>query len=539
MPNPTQDILWLRNRAQASTNISIVIVDARKPDLPIIDVNPAFVRLTGYTRDEALGLNCRFLQGPRSDRDTARIMAEAIRNEEECSVVILNYRKDGHTFWNEINISPVISQSGTLTHFVAAQMDVTARIRHDDRRQLLSDVDRLLINRVDPSEVIGPTVERIVTDNAEACAIHLFDEAGERTRRAVATSTFLDADPRSRDALLDLMDSDEPPQFVTDCIKSGESTTTLHHQIFTDENKNGVHASFGIVVVPIVGPSHMFGAITLVTNDALRVLDRADEEFAYELGHRLGNHFEMGRLYADLQAAVDVRDEFLSIAAHELRTPISSVKGYSQLLLRGLERGTLLPERLRLGLKTIETSASRLSTLTTDLLEVSRNGLNRLPLHLESVSAYEFVTGFLEERRTLTDTHEFVLKSPDPELWIEADVGRLDQVMANISSNAMKYSDSEHPVELELTSEDGGVAIRIRDRGMGLEPDDQERIFQPFQRSATAISSNIPGMGLGLFISRNIVERHGGSLTAESEGPGTGTTFKVWLPKVIPHPPPS
>jgi signal transduction histidine kinase len=226
-----------------------------------------------------------------------------------------------------------------------------------------------------------------------------------------------------------------------------------------------------------------------------------------------------------------VRDEFLSIAAHELRTPISSVKGYSQLLLRGLERGTLIPERLRLGLKTIETSASRLTTLTSDLLEVSRIGLNRIPLRVETVSAHEYISAFLDEHSTLkADPHEFILTSADPDIFIEIDISRLDQVLSNLASNAVKYSAPDKPVEISLSAESGGVAICVRDRGMGLEDEDVERIFQPFQRSKSAIASSIPGMGLGLFISRNIVERHGGTLTALSEGPGTGTTFRVWLP---------
>jgi signal transduction histidine kinase len=241
--------------------------------------------------------------------------------------------------------------------------------------------------------------------------------------------------------------------------------------------------------------------------------------------------FEMSRLYSDLQRAIDVRDEFLSIAAHELRTPISSVKGYSQLLLRGLERGTLLPERLRLGLRTIESSATRLATLTNDLLEVSRAGTNRLPLHLESISAFEYVSSVLDEHRMLTpDSHEIELRSEDPEVMIDADVGRLDQVLSNLISNATKYSPADRPIEVELRAEADGVTILMRDHGIGLDERDLERIFQPFQRSSAAIASNVPGMGLGLFISRNIVERHGGTLTASSEGSGRGTTFRIWLP---------
>jgi PAS domain S-box-containing protein len=534
MPNPSQDVLWLRNRALASTNVSIAIADARVPDLPLLDVNPSFVKLTGYESKEAVGRNCRFLQGPRTDPATTKVLREAIKAETEAHVVILNHRKDGHAFWNEIILSPVFDQNGNTTHFVAAQMDVTSRVRGEESRQLLNDVDGVLSNRLNPVEVVQPVTEIVVARIADLCMIHLIDEAEEIHRSAVATAPALNANKQLRMAVEDEFAPETIPAIVKDCIASGRPLSNRHHLIRESRRTRGGsigNVAYGVIVAPIVGPSRVFGAITFAMDDRMWPIEPNDEMLAAEIGHRMGNLFEMGRLYRELQAAIDVRDEFLSIAAHELRTPISSVKGYSQLLLRGLERGTLIPERLRLGLKTIETSASRLTTLTSDLLEVSRIGLNRIPLRVETVSAHEYISAFLDEHSTLkADPHEFILTSADPDIFIEIDISRLDQVLSNLASNAVKYSAPDKPVEISLSAESGGVAICVRDRGMGLEDEDVERIFQPFQRSKSAIASSIPGMGLGLFISRNIVERHGGTLTALSEGPGTGTTFRVWLP---------
>jgi signal transduction histidine kinase len=157
--------------------------------------------------------------------------------------------------------------------------------------------------------------------------------------------------------------------------------------------------------------------------------------------------------------------------------------------------------------------------------------MDRLPLHLESIDAFEYVSGFLEERQSLKpDPHEFVLVSDDPKVRVNVDVGRLDQVMSNLASNAVKYSPADKPVEFGMWAESEGVTIVVRDYGIGLEQGDPDRIFQPFQRSRAAIASNAPGMGLGLFISRNIIERHHGTLTASSEGSGLGSTFRIWLP---------
>jgi phosphoserine phosphatase RsbU/P len=117
----------LKDRALAAAGEGITIADARLPDMPLIYVNPAFEKVTGYSRHEAIGSNCRFLQGPDTDPKTAETIRTAIRERRGCVVEILNYRKDGTPFWNRLTITPVFNQSGMVTHFIGIQSDVTAR----------------------------------------------------------------------------------------------------------------------------------------------------------------------------------------------------------------------------------------------------------------------------------------------------------------------------------------------------------------------------------------------------------------------------
>jgi PAS domain S-box-containing protein len=533
MPNPGQEVLWLRNQAVSYTNVSVCVADARADDVPLIDVNPAFVRMTGYTREESIGRNCRFLQGPRSDRRVAGKLGEAIRTQTPATVVILNYRRDGGTFWNEINIAPVFDDSGSLSHFIASQMDVTQRVRNDEFQDVLIDIDTALGMRLDPAEVVDPVVHMVANRVADSCAIYAVDNDGQIARLATSMSDelFEETHTDNRRAIEGSMSVPMFDETVARVIATGELHTVTYE--FPTSNPELPFIPYSCVFAPIVGPSRVYGAFSFAIDMTIRPTDGMDEHLAIEIGHRLGNVFEMSTLYNDLRKAIDVRDEFLSIAAHELRTPIASIKGYSQLLMRGLARGTLLPERLRLGLRTIETASSQLTTLTNDLLEVSRNGLNRMPLHLERVSIYDYVNRFLVERQGLRhDHHEYELLSDDPNLFVEIDVARVDQILSNLASNAVKYSDAGKPVRVAIDHEDGGVAIRIADEGVGIEGDDLDLIFEPFKRARNAIDSSVPGMGLGLFISRNIAERHGGSLTAHSDGIGAGTTFRLWLPVV-------
>jgi PAS domain S-box-containing protein len=536
MPNPTQDVLWLRNKALSSTIVSIAIADARSDDLPLIDVNPAFERLTGYPASEAIGRNCRFLQGPRTDQATARKMSAAIRETRESKSVILNYRKDGTSFWNEVTISPVFNSTGDLTHFVATQMDVSLQVRNDIFRQLLIDIDSLLNNIAHPTDAIQPVTDLVVDGYADLCTVHLVDENGEIRLAGHSLAKTIEPSDNLVAIAQQLSSTDVVPKVIRACVESGSVVSRQFDASTASQPGLDSRPSvdYAYVIAPIVGPQRTFGAIAFRFSDRARKIDNLDQQLAVEIGVRAGTLFERGRLFAELKVASDVRDEFLSIAAHELRTPIASIKGYSQLLLRALRRGTLQQERLKLGLQTIETSATRLTTLASDLLEVSRDGMNRVPLHLEQVSAFEYVSRFFAEMRELgQQAHTFMVKGDDPCIVIDVDLARMDQVLSNLTSNAVKYAPETEIVEVEVRQESSGVAILMTDRGIGLAKDDLEQIFQPFERTASAISSTIPGMGLGLFISRNIVEQHGGALTAESKGAGQGTTFRVWLPASV------
>jgi two-component system, OmpR family, sensor kinase len=136
------------------------------------------------------------------------------------------------------------------------------------------------------------------------------------------------------------------------------------------------------------------------------------------------------------------------------------------------------------------------------------------------------------ERHTerLEDGHVLDADFPDQPVWVDADVGRLEQVLENLLSNAVKYSPAGGAVEITLTPAPAGTTLAVQDTGIGLPDGTAERIFEPFGRAPNAAARNLPGLGLGLYICRNIVELHGGRIWAESAGDGHGATLRVWLP---------
>ena len=231
------------------------------------------------------------------------------------------------------------------------------------------------------------------------------------------------------------------------------------------------------------------------------------------------------------EEAVRARDTFLSIAAHELRTPITALKGTAQLLLRRRSRGTLDADHLADALRKLDQSADRLVELTGDLLDVARIRTGQLPLDPCPLDLAALVDTAVAQARTRADDGHRLMLDADGDLPpVMADAGRIEQVLTNLLDNAVKYSPAGGEVAVVVRAEGAGAAVAVRDTGIGLPPGAADAIFAPFGRAANAAASRLPGMGLGLYICRSIVERHGGWIAAASAGEGRGTTVTFWLP---------
>ncbi|MFY2558459.1 CHASE domain-containing protein [Corallococcus terminator] len=241
---------------------------------------------------------------------------------------------------------------------------------------------------------------------------------------------------------------------------------------------------------------------------------------------------EQRRLADEAQAAVRIRDEFLSVAAHELRTPLTALKLQLQLLFRQLhQREPLDLGRLERGVETCERQMTRLAKLVDNLLDVSRLSSGKMELQLESLELGELVRElahrFEMEAQTVNVRLDVDAPAPMTGRW---DRLRLEQVITNLLSNALKYGHGA-PVEVHVVGDEKEARLEVRDRGIGIAPEDAERVFDRFERAVS--SRHYGGLGLGLYITRQLVEAHGGRIFLESH-PGQGTTFIVVLPRAGP-----
>jgi signal transduction histidine kinase len=234
---------------------------------------------------------------------------------------------------------------------------------------------------------------------------------------------------------------------------------------------------------------------------------------------------------AEAEAAVRMRDEFMGIASHELRTPITAIKCTVQLLLSRLDRGDLDPTRVIERLQTLNLMTDRLNLLIADLLDVTRLRTGQLHLRPEPLDLAHLVQQMVDEQRVqLGSKYPLSLRVHGELPALSADQYRIQQVLSNVLQNAVKYSPAGGEVEVRLRAQDAGVVISVSDTGIGLPPDALESIFEPFGRASNARREQLPGMGLGLYITRQIVNQHGGHIWAQSAGEGFGTLMSIWLP---------
>lgn len=232
----------------------------------------------------------------------------------------------------------------------------------------------------------------------------------------------------------------------------------------------------------------------------------------------------------ELQRAVKTRDEFLSIASHELKTPITSIKLQAQLMKRGIEKkdpAAFAPERVAKLVEQFDRQTERITRLVEDMLDISRITAGRLTVNNED-------TDLCQLTREMAERFRPIFQASGCELTLECvgevrgqwDHFRLEQVVSNLLTNAVKYAPGQ-PVAVTVFPEGAFGVLRVRDRGKGISPEDRERIFQKFERAVSRNDSS--GLGLGLYIARTIVELHGGRIEVESEE-GRGATFTVRLP---------
>jgi PAS domain S-box-containing protein len=282
------------------------------------------------------------------------------------------------------------------------------------------------------------------------------------------------------------------------------------------------------MLVPLSTGGRTLGVISLVSAESGRHYDLTDLALAEDLAHSIALAVENARLYFEAQEANRMKDEFLAVLSHELRTPLNSILGWVQLLrTRKFDEA-----KIAKGLETIERNARSQSQMIEELLDVSRIIRGKLQLNIRSVDLIRVVEAALDVLRPAAEAKaiQIVETLQARSLQVRGDADRLQQVVWNLVSNAIKFTPAGGRVEVRLTTEGDCVQIEVSDTGIGITTEFLPYVFDRFRQENSTTTRSHGGLGLGLAIVRHLVELHGGTVSAQSAGVGKGATFTLQLP---------
>ncbi len=493
--------------------------------------------IIGYTRQEMLGRSIDpLIVDP--ERDVVfGMLGRKMAGEPRTTYELTLRRKDGRLVRVEIS-SRLIYRDGRPVGIHGIGRDISERALRERSEIFLGEASAILGSSLDYEATLASVARLAVPALADLLLIDIVDEQGTLRRVALEVAGATEeqavrAGVRPR-GMLDL----EPSHGVRQVVETGRTlpltdlaavAERVEDQEIADRLREMVRAGVAsVLVVPLRAHGRALGALTMCGARTRPLYSADDVALAEELAHRAALAIDNARLFRQAQEAIAVRDQFLSIASHELRTPLTTLRGQIEVNRRRLQRGELPAERLSRGLDLMSGQIDRLSRLVGEMLDVSRIANGQFSVSAEPFSLVDLARRVVEGELAIEPDRPISISAPDGDVPVSADPLRLEQVIANLVGNARKYSPPGTPITVVARCEGNNAIVAVSDSGPGIAIEEQPRLFEPFWRS-NAVEGAVSGMGLGLYISREIARAHGGALTAVST-PGEGSTFTLLLP---------
>ncbi|MFT3772578.1 MAG: AAA family ATPase [Minicystis sp.] len=546
-------ILPRDGRLAAAASVTAADRTASFPDTPLeasANLSPLIVQYVARTRRSVVlrdaAAEGMFTDDPyvRAARVRSVLCVPILHRGDLTGVLYLeNNQVAGAFSESQVELLGILSSQAAISLqnalLLAREQAARAAAEAAERRAaFFAESSKVLTASLEWEEVLRRLAHLVVRCLADWCAIDVVD--GDRIRRAAVAHV----DPEQK-PLVEALQARHPPHHdsphpAATVLRTGEPVLIreVTDEVLRDSCEDDDHAALiralgvrTILTVPLVARGRVLGALTLGSAAVERRYGPADLDMAQEMGSRAAIAIENAELFERAQQSLRMRDEFLMAASHELRSPLTPLKLQNQLIRRHLEGPAFesLPNRKVL-LTAIGRSVDQidgLARLVDDLLDVSRIRAGRLSLHREPMDLSSLVHDAAERYAAACWSAGGDLRhETTPGVRGSWDPVRIRQVMTNLLSNAVKYGAGK-PIEVTVGTSGGSAVIAVRDHGIGIAPEEQAKVFERFERASSV--AHYGGLGLGLYITREIVLAHGGTIRVESEV-GRGSLFTVELP---------
>lgn len=521
----------------------------------IILVNPAYKKLWGLNDDfiNSYILNkYNILEDPiLKSRGVMPSVHRAIAGElSSFPELFYDPREQGFdspSRWVEAVFYPLKDSDGNVQELVMLQNDVTDRreardqgLRAEMEQTFLGQVTDILLTSLNYEIVIEQIALAAIPFFADGCLVDLIVD--DKIKRIVTKHRQPEIELLMREVQENYPPDINSPQPSGIVLRSGrpELLKTVDKEVIKQRTKDERHARLieqvGInshIAVPLKIRGTIIGVLNFLITSDRKPYDDHDLAMSVELARRAAIAINNAKLYKDAQSAIQQRDDFISIASHELKTPLTSLKLQLEVITRAIGKENIpSPESFYI-VRASESShrqLDRLARLVEDMLDISRISTGKLAMNFKLCSFADLVNEVLNRFRDQLNNLKITLHYSEKSVSkIMCDVYRMEQVVTNLMTNAIRYGNRK-PIHVKLTSEEGFVYLTVKDFGIGISKGDQARIFNRFERAVTF--NDVSGLGLGLFISQQIINDHHGEIFVES-ALGEGSTFTIKIKESI------
>jgi PAS domain S-box-containing protein len=442
--------------------------------------------LFGYSGSEILGKHIKVLIPADLEAEEDIIINKIRKGERIQHYETIRKTKEGLNIFVSLTVSPIINRKGEIIGASKIARDITRQNIAEEKQAMLAAI-------VDSSD------DAIISKNLNGVILS-WNQGAEKTfgyteKEIIGKHIFTIIPERLR--------SEE--ELIISKIRNGER---INHFDTIRKTKDGSEKNISITVSPI-------------KNSNGRIIGAS--KIARDITERINVEKQLREFTEKLQALNNAKDDFIGMASHELKTPLTSINAYMQLLQRNLvsdrDRGFVDKTVRQLG---------RLSNLVSDLLDVSKIQAGKLMLNFETVSLHGLLNESIEIVQNTVTSHHIACDFSVSDTTVTVDKHRIEQVIINLLTNAVKYSPESEKIIVTAINTAQDVIISVKDFGIGISRDHAEKIFSRFYR-VEGLAPTFSGLGIGLYIAHEIVERHGGEMWVESQV-GKGSTFYFKLP---------
>ncbi|WP_229454520.1 ATP-binding protein [Nostoc sp. CHAB 5715] len=495
--------------------------------------NSGAQRLLGYSEAEILGQSGRIIFTPedneqgKSERELHIALTEGQAENKRWHI-----RKDGSRFWGTGFVMPLQNGDDVMHGFIKIMRDETAQRQAEERFQALYDTTSDLLATEQPLTLMHNLFSKLSAQlELDYYFNYMVEEKDDRPMLHLKNYEGI-----SDEAALEI-EWIEIGQHLGGLVAQKQQQIVMDQAQLSSHPNAQLNCSLGVTAYagqPLIVQGRLLGTLSFASRTRIHFTPE-ETNLLQSTCHQMVIALERTNLLnsiqqqaEQLQRANQIKDEFLAVLSHELRSPLNPILGWAKLL----QKGNLNPERTTTGLEIIERNAQLQAQLINDLLDISRILQGKLSLNQMPVDLSAVITAALERVHLAAVAKSLQIEttfSPNARTVI-GDAGRLQQVVWNLLSNAVKFTPQGGQITVALTQTDIHAQIQVTDTGIGINPDFLPYVFEHFRQEDGATTRKFGGLGLGLAIARQIVEMHGGTIAAKSPGDEQGATFTVQIP---------